>query len=329
MTKEEFIAKYESEKPIYDAWGNFVTEAINEEVLKLPRSYKEIVKITPEPRVKETTSFVEKAFVTKKGKYKNPYDEITDKVGVRFVVLLSTDLEDLKNIIENSEHWESSKDRDFEKEKELEPRVFDYQSYHYIVRTRGTVKYKDIDIPEGIPCEVQIRTLLQHAYAEMTHDTVYKPKVRTKPTVHRIIAKSMALMETTDDLLVQARKAINEASAKYEEWAEILEGIYKNKLGDDSEDASYTKVMFIFLDMLSSLVIKHSPDELEKFLEEQGTIFNNIRTHKANFELFKNPVVLLVYFLVPKYTSSLKNLWEYDLETLHQVYSDLGISFNS
>ncbi|MCV5435110.1 (p)ppGpp synthetase, partial [Escherichia coli] len=76
-----------------------------------------ILKIEPSYRLKDISSLIEKAFYRSKN-YQNPYKEITDKVGVRFVVLLTDDIPIIKEIIENFNLWEYSEDRDFIKEKE-------------------------------------------------------------------------------------------------------------------------------------------------------------------------------------------------------------------
>nr|WP_249804714.1 MULTISPECIES: hypothetical protein [unclassified Bradyrhizobium] len=65
------------------------------------------------------------------------------------------------------------------------PYEFRYQSVHYIVRSRGDQKLDGQNITAGTPCEVQIRTLLQHAHSELTHDTIYKPSVKGTPAIAR------------------------------------------------------------------------------------------------------------------------------------------------
>jgi len=49
-------------------------------------------------------------------------------------------------------------------------------------------------------CEVQVRTLLQRAYAELSHDTSYKPSVTLEGDVRLQIARAPALVETTDEI---------------------------------------------------------------------------------------------------------------------------------
>ena len=69
------------------------------------------------------TSLVQKAFHRHKG-YKDPYDEIEDKVGLRFVVLLSEDIRVIEEDILACPHWDATKARDFEEEREAKPYEF-------------------------------------------------------------------------------------------------------------------------------------------------------------------------------------------------------------
>ncbi|MGC8001178.1 GTP pyrophosphokinase, partial [Salmonella enterica] len=67
-------------------------------------------------------------------KYANPYHDITDKAGIRFVVLLTSDIKKIEEALISSPAWEYSKDRDYEEERLAKPLVFTYQSVHYVVR---------------------------------------------------------------------------------------------------------------------------------------------------------------------------------------------------
>ena len=133
------------------------------------------LKIPTSLRVKDTDSFLEKALFRKPKD--NPLEEITDQVGVRFVVLLQRDVCRIDKIIQNQTVWEVRKDRDFEYERLQKPDYFAYQSDHFIIFNNNTFHFDGILIPERTPCEIQVRTLLQHAYAEMAHDTDYKPSL--------------------------------------------------------------------------------------------------------------------------------------------------------
>ena len=67
MSSEEriiqFREKYEKEKPMYKAWGNYVKEYILSQVSKLPYSKDSIIKIPVKVRVKDIESITAKAFL--------------------------------------------------------------------------------------------------------------------------------------------------------------------------------------------------------------------------------------------------------------------------
>lgn len=202
MNEKEFQEKWLLEEPIYQAWGDYIVSQILNSLESNQLKIETFLKIEPKIRVKNIKSLIDKAFYREKA-YTNPYDDIEDKIGLRFVVLLTDDVRILSQLITSHDSWNSIIARDYEDEKNKEPLLFSYQSMHFILRSKNEIKHKGIKIPSNIPCEVQIRTLLQHAHAELTHGTVYKKRQTTKPTVLRTIAKCMALIETTDKFFIE------------------------------------------------------------------------------------------------------------------------------
>lgn len=104
-----------------------------------------------------------------------PLDTIDDRVGVRFVVLLTEQIKQVEAVIEGLGHA-FTKDRDYESERNARPLEFAYQSVHLVVRPKEPLQHGEIVIPKDLACEVQIRTLLQHAHSELTHDRLYKAR---------------------------------------------------------------------------------------------------------------------------------------------------------
>ncbi len=165
MTQDEFITRFKEESSMYHAWGKFVCQEITAELKNVLSEEHEIatfLKIPVVPRLKSLTSILNKAFCRGKG-YKDPYKEINDKIGIRFVVLLTDDISIVGEIVTKSDKWTYSEDRDFQKERLAQPLVFDYQSKHYIVTNTRDLTFDDVLIKEGVECEIQIRTLLQRS----------------------------------------------------------------------------------------------------------------------------------------------------------------------
>ncbi len=329
MNREDFISLYEAERPMYEAWAGFVLNEINCGILSHAGShvaYQEWVKIPPSYRVKQVDSLVTKAFIRKRNKYKDPYKEITDKAGIRFVVLLTSQLALLSNIVQDSVSWTYSKDKEFDEWKDDDPRMFDYQSVHYIVYATEGITHEGIEIKAGTPCEVQLRTLLQHAYAELAHDTIYKGNIGASPEVHRTFAKSMALMETTDDLLCSAKEALQNATVNINAWKNIINQEAQQRLSDiqlivDDKSTDYV------LSSLDYLLKKTSTEEFQTFLEDTryGYVCDRIRNRQDGAVEYRHSFVLLMYFLSRRFRTTLHRKWPLDLELLENVYSDLGL----
>ena len=162
--------------------------------------------------------------VSRKG-YDNPIVQMTDLIGVRFVVLLSVEIRTISDIIENCDKWHATVSKDYLSEIDVNPKIFDYQSRHYEVRPITQFDYRGESITPEMCCEVQVRTLLQHAYAELVHDSIYKPSGDVPKSAERQIARSMALMETTDDLFCKTMEILADNSKERNKLLEFLSEI--------------------------------------------------------------------------------------------------------
>ncbi|OCG34804.1 MULTISPECIES: GTP pyrophosphokinase [unclassified Gilliamella] len=327
MDQNEFRKKYESEMPMFKAWGDFVLSRI---VNKLPENFVENAIKIPlyrenHPRLKDINSLLAKAFIRKK----RNYEEITDKIGIRFVVLLESHVMALKNIIENSPDWCYSKDRELDDWRKNDPRIFDYKSLHYIVYSKKNFNYDGISINKDTPCEIQVRTLLQHAYAEMSHDKIYKSITKDIPAeVKRLMAKSMALMETTDELLSKADETIDIFISELSgSWVDVTIKI-ANELTNDNYDAKDNSNNIYLLEELKELLDKYSIDEYIKFLTDKPYIFNKIEENQMLMVEFKQLLTPLIYFLVEKESYNIKDYDVYSHNAMEQIFSDLGISYS-
>ena len=167
ILRKKFLESYK----IYESWGKYVLETIRDEA----KDQGIKLRFPPSVRVKEIESFLEKALYRKKN-YKDPFNEIEDKVGVRFYVLLEKEINKISSIIEKCDIWNYSKDRDYFQEMIESPVDFNYKSVHYVLKNKNELFYNDIIIPQNTVCDIQIRTLLQHAHCELMYDTVYKSK---------------------------------------------------------------------------------------------------------------------------------------------------------
>lgn len=325
MTEDEFLKRWSEERPMYEAWGRFVVASLIDELRPLvaPVSTDVFIRIPVAPRLKSDGSFVTKAFYRTEKHYTDPFDQITDKVGVRFVVLLASQIQTVCRAVEAGRAWEYSKDKDFEEEIAKTPYEFRYQSVHYIVRSRGDQKLDGQNITAGTPCEVQIRTLLQHAHSELTHDTIYKPSVKGTPAMLRAAAKSMALIESTNDYFEELVKEINAEVAANRQLSDELADTYRATVG---KSADPTRAEGLLNDAFATFTGEKPLDRLTAFLTEKPYIPNKIAARSAYKHLFRQPSILLAYLAVSTDPIAAVRAWPLTLDEIKPIFSDLGVA---
>lgn len=328
MTEEDFLSRWLAEKALYEAWGEFVLARINERLAAevAPTRLEYFIKVPATPRLKAEDTLIDKAFHRNKP-YADPYGDITDKVGIRFVVLLTSDIAKVCSVIEGlNALWSHSKDRDYEAERLEKPLEFSYQSVHYIVKAFTDIDHGSVNIPAGTSCEIQVRTLLQHAHSELTHDTLYKPKTTAKPEVKRTIAKSMALIEATDEFFAQAMDSLNSAAAAQTSLLSELSGIYEEMVG---QPAGSERSNQLVIDAFAECLPVSTLSDIPGFFRDKSFIFDRVKKRRESKHFFRQPASLLAYYLTSVMPSQTKELWPLDFDDLALVFSDLGKKFES
>lgn len=172
-----------------------------------------------EVRAKEPASFAEKAARRNPDgsiKYSNPLNSIEDQVAVRIITFIPEDVERVCALIRAQFVVKQEIDKGEETKKQGR---FGYASKHLIVRLSPT----RAELPENAcfgdhPFEIQVRTVVQHAWAEFEHDIRYKGSLPTdlKPQMDRSFALAAALLEMADkefdtiDRLVQQAQELSQ-----------------------------------------------------------------------------------------------------------------------
>ncbi|MCV7366368.1 GTP pyrophosphokinase [Mycolicibacterium duvalii] len=140
-------------------------------------------------RTKSVASFAAKAdrHVDGRRLYTDPLSEITDQIGLRVITYLRDDVAAVANVL--AEEMQLLDDRDMGMETAAEGR-WGYASRHLLLATGG----------EPWPASVQVRTILQHAWAEFEHDVRYKGSVPEEdaPDLNRRFTLAAGLLELAD-----------------------------------------------------------------------------------------------------------------------------------
>lgn len=156
-------------------------------------------------RVKERTSVSEK-ITRKNGKYAT-LAEMTDVVGLRIITYYSADVDVIADIIE--QEFIIDRENSIDKRESLEPDRFGYCSVHYVVSmNEDRLKLCEFSAFAGMRCEIQIRSILQHAWAEIEHDIGYKSDITIPRTMRRDFSRIAGLLEMADKEFVNIQTSL-------------------------------------------------------------------------------------------------------------------------
>lgn len=163
--------------------------------------------------------------------YPDPWKDINDVLGVRITVFHSTVIPEVIDVLGKTFTVHRSVD------KAAETRIsggFGYGSHHLILEVDGA--HDELRDYVGFIFEVQIRTVLQHAWAEFEHDIRYKQGHKApSPQVDRLFTLAAGLIELADQQFdeIAALMDINpDTRTNVEITAETLPGVLAVLLGD-------------------------------------------------------------------------------------------------
>ena len=277
------IEKYLHVRPRYQAFAT----AVRDILLQALRA-RDITVNSIEARAKEPESFGAKAETPSEAdpgapKHRSPLDDITDLAGVRIITFFPRTVVEIGACIraefEVLEHMDLSRTL-------LQEERFGYQSEHYLVRLGG----KRTALPEytphlGLVAEIQVRTILQHAWAEIEHDIQYKSSITIPNTIRRRFMALAGVLEIADrefqaiqdedkELKQQARTSVEEGTLdQVEITADALRSYLDRRVGEDARvsDFSYDwtartlrKLGFTTIDQIERCIEGYDDDELSR-----------------------------------------------------------------
>ena len=188
---QAILEEYRAQRPVFEKMQATIPEmvrAVFEEV--------GIVVASIESRIKEEKSL--KGKLELKGAKYATLGDITDIFGMRIITFYADDVDKVASAVDRlfDVDWENSVD----KRKLHQVDSFGYMSLHYICRFD--------EFPYRF--EVQMRTILQHAWANMNHDTGYKSGVEVPVEHLRNMNRLAGMLELIDEQFSRIRTEITD-----------------------------------------------------------------------------------------------------------------------
>jgi ppGpp synthetase/RelA/SpoT-type nucleotidyltranferase len=283
--KRKAIEAYTKVRPQYERYANILKDLIFKCLQHADIKYHSI-----EARAKSIESFGEKASKpsddnSNEPQYKNAIEEITDKAGVRIIAFFPKNIEEIDNLLSREFFVieKSNKNDLLEKEEK-----FGYQSVHYLVKLpesrENLPEYSDY---KGLISEIQVRTILQHAWAEIEHDIEYKNSVVIPKSIKRRFLILAGLIELADrefqsiqneneDLKKHSRRLVNSGILdEIEITGDSLKAYLDKKFGPDGRLVKFSydyeariliKIGFKNLHQIDECIKPYNADNISRIL---------------------------------------------------------------
>lgn len=188
------VADYKDKHAIYANFAKRI-EALLQDLLNAKTIKFQLI----ESRAKSIESFSEK--LSRPGKsYKNPLVEFADLVGVRIIVYYNDDLQTVSQVIK--EEFEIIEQETSHQLEKFDVDRFGYLSLHFVVKL-GDARHKLSEWKpyNNLHAEIQVRTVLQHSWAAVSHALQYKRETDVPPQLKRRLFRMAGLFELADEEL--------------------------------------------------------------------------------------------------------------------------------
>jgi ppGpp synthetase/RelA/SpoT-type nucleotidyltranferase len=127
--------------------------------------------------------------------------DVTDLVGLRVATYFEDVIDDVARLVEREFAVDFRHSTD--KLRFSDAGRFGYRSLHYVCALPGAS-----GLGEQFRFEIQVRTALQHAWAQVEHDLGYKPTAQVPDVIRRRFSRVASLLEIADEEFVAIRREL-------------------------------------------------------------------------------------------------------------------------
>ncbi len=197
------VSEYEGLRPQYERMAHEVRRILKHLLDSEGVAYQDV-----QARAKEVKSFGRKI---EEKSYDDPLRDIHDLAGVRVIVYLERDRPRVADLIAREFHVHPEKSVD--KDSELGIDRFGYRALHYVCDLGERCKLTELREYADLVCEIQVTTILCHAWSEVEHDPNYRLGGELPDELQRRFALLAAVLELADRELNAVAEEAGEYSA--------------------------------------------------------------------------------------------------------------------
>ncbi len=207
------ISQYKEMYPKYEKYAKILQEILSKAAQKIaPLSIVQT-------RAKSVASFGEKIW-RKRNTYPDPINQFTDLCGARVITHTEVEVTAVCDFVKKNFDidWNASEE---DISQRLNPSEFGYRSIHYIVKLKQEGLSAAEDIPPeifGLKSEIQVRTLLEQAWADFAHDRTYKSSFQIPRKWQRELAVISASLEQADRDFSRIHSGLQEYASNYDAY---------------------------------------------------------------------------------------------------------------
>jgi ppGpp synthetase/RelA/SpoT-type nucleotidyltranferase len=203
---EKILKEYDEKLELYSSFIH-KTEQLIREIL----SENKIEAHSVTSRVKERDSLARK-LRRPDSKYECLSD-ITDVAGVRIVTYLANDVDRIARLL--VKEFVVDEENSIDKRTILDPDRFGYVSVHHVVSlTPERTKLTEYSKFPSLKIEIQTRSILQHAWAEIEHDLGYKSNIAVPTIMRRRFSRLAGLLELADQEFIDIADQLRDYESK-------------------------------------------------------------------------------------------------------------------
>ncbi|MGB3341278.1 MAG: hypothetical protein WBB37_07350 [bacterium] len=173
-------------------------------------------------RIKPLESFLKKSA---KKNCKTPFSEITDIAGVRLVYLYQNDLSKIEKIINERFQVQEKEEKGTDE--------FGYRGIHFLVYLKRECGIRYDDLKDYI-CEIQVRTVIEDAWAIFDHHLEYKQEIDIPEKLKGTIKKLSVILRNADGQFDKIRDEANKYRKEIAQYAKEIMELFKQPVNLDT-----------------------------------------------------------------------------------------------